>query len=107
MSVDQVLAVGGGLKSPVWLPVLSQIIQRPVHTVAVPDTGNVGNSIIAGLALGEFSSVNEATERLISIDRTIEASVSDVYEKRYSHFLGLYEDLKERFSSYAEDSGII
>jgi len=107
MIVDQVLAVGGGLKSPVWLPVLSQIIQRPINTVAVPDTGNVGNSIIAGMALGEFSSVTEATSRLISIERTIKTPVSEIYEKRYAHFLGLYEDLKDRFASYAEDSVII
>jgi len=102
MAVDQVLAVGGGLKSPVWLPVLSRIIQRPINTVAVPDTGNVGNSIIAGLALGEFASVEEATRQLISIDRTIKSPPSEKYEKRYLHFLGLYEDLKERFASYAE-----
>ena len=104
MSVDQVQAVGGGLKSPVWLSVLSQIIRRPINTVAIPHTGNVGNSIIAGLALGEFSSIQEATKRLIKVDRTVESPPSDLYEKRYSHFLGLYEDLKERFASYDRDS---
>ena len=104
MSVDQVQAVGGGLKSPVWLSVLSQIIRRPINTVAIPHTGNVGNSIIAGLALGEFSSIQEAAKRLIKVDRTVESPPSDLYEKRYSHFLGLYEDLKERFVSYDRDS---
>ncbi|MCK5736000.1 MAG: hypothetical protein KAH21_05950, partial [Spirochaetaceae bacterium] len=104
MSVDQVQAVGGGLKSPVWLSVLSQIIGRPINTVANPHTGNVGNSIIAGLALGEFSSVKEATNRLIKVDRTVESPPSDVYEKRYAHFLGLYEDLKGRFASYDRDA---
>ncbi len=104
MSVNQVQAVGGGLKSPVWLSVLSQIIGRPINTVANPHTGNVGNSIIAGLALGEFSSVHEATNRLIKVDKTVESQPSDVYEKRYAHFLGLYEDLKGRFASYDRDA---
>ena len=103
MAVDQVKAVGGGLKSPVWLSVLSQIIRRPISTVAVPDTGNVGNSIVAGLALGEFSSARDATKQLVSVDRTVEAPESDVYEKRYAHFLGLYRDLQGRFASCAHD----
>jgi len=101
MAIDQVQAVGGGLKSPVWLSVLSQIMRRPIHTVASPDTGNVGNAIIAGLATGEFSSADEAIGRFVSIDRTVDAEPSDVYEKRYKHFLGLYSDLQNRFRSYA------
>jgi xylulokinase len=100
MSVERVQAVGGGLKSPVWLHVLSQIIQRPITTVAVPDTGNVGNSIIAGMALGEFSSAQEATAKLVSVDRVVQEPPSEVYERRYEHFLGLYDDLKGRFASY-------
>ncbi|MCK5249725.1 MAG: hypothetical protein KAJ98_07165, partial [Spirochaetaceae bacterium] len=104
MSVDQVQAVGGGLKSPVWLSVLSQIIRHPINTIANPHTGNVGNSIIAGLALGEFSSVQDAVGQLIKVDRTVESPPSDIYEKRYSHFIGLYEDLKDRFATYNRDS---
>ncbi len=101
MSVDRVQAVGGGLKSPVWLSVLSQIIGRPITTVAVPDTGNVGNTIIAGLALGEFSTAQDATRKLVSVDRVVEADANPVYERRYEHFLGLYDDLKDRFGTYA------
>jgi len=104
MSVDQVLAVGGGLKSPVWLSVLSQIIQRPITTVAAPDTGNVGNSIIAGLALGDFSSAQDATRQLVSVDRVVEAAPNEVYERRYRHFLGLYDDLQDRFAAAARDA---
>ncbi len=103
MSVKNVRAVGGGLKSPVWLPVLSQIIQRPINMVEAPHTGNVGNSIIAAIATGEYSGAKEAVDRLVRIERTIESPPSDVYERRYPHFLGLYEDLKDRFAAYAAD----
>ena len=105
MSVERVQAVGGGLKSPVWLSVLSQIIGRPITTVAAPDTGNVGNTIIAGLALGEFSSAQEATRQLVSVDRVVEEAPNEVYERRYKHFLGLYGDLKDRFAALARDTG--
>lgn len=101
MAVDSIQAVGGGLKSPVWLSVLSQIIKRPITTVANPHTGNVGNSIIAGMAIGEFSSAPEAVGRLVSIEKTVEAPPSEVYEKRYPHFLGIYDDLKDRFANYS------
>ena len=96
--------VSAWLKSPVWLSVLSQIIQRPITTVAAPDTGNVGNSIIAGLAFGDFSSAQDATRQLVSIDRVVEAASNEVSERRYRHFLGLYDDLKERFAAAARDA---
>ncbi len=101
MSVDRVQAVGGGLKSPVWLSVLSQIIKRPICIAANPHTGNVGNSIIAAMAIGDYKNADEAVKRLIRIERTVEASPSDIYEQRYPHFLGLYNDLKDRFAAVA------
>ena len=103
MKVDAVQAVGGGLKSPVWLSVLSQIVQRPIAISANPDTGNVGNCIVAAMAAGDYTSADDAVSRLVRIERTVEAPPSDIYEKRYRHFLGLYEDLKDRFAAYAGD----
>ncbi len=103
MKVDRIQAVGGGLKSPVWLSVLSQIVQRPINIAANPHTGNVGNSIIAAMAVGDYASADEAVAKLVRIDRTVEAPRSEIYEKQYPHFLGLYEDLKDRFAAMAED----
>lgn len=105
MKVDRVQAVGGGLKSPVWLHILSQIIGRPISTVAVADTGNLGNTIVAGLATGAFRDVHEATKELVSVDQVVEEKSNPVYEERYRHFLGVYEDLKGRFQSYAGSAG--
>jgi xylulokinase len=100
MPVEHVQAVGGGLKSPVWLSILSQIISRPITTVGNADTGSVGNSIIAGMAVGDYATADEAVKQLVRVDQTILSPPSAVYEARYPHFLGLYEDLKDRFASY-------
>ena len=62
-----------------------------------------GNSIIADMATGEYSNAQEAVERLVRIDRNVESPANDVYEKRYQHFLGLYEDLKDRFAANSKD----
>jgi xylulokinase len=41
--IDEIRAVGGGLKSPAWLEALGKITRKPVVTVSVPDTANLGN----------------------------------------------------------------
>ncbi len=100
MKIDAIQAVGGGLKSPVWLSCLSQIVRRPINIAANPDTGNVGNSIIAAMAASDYATADEAVKKLVRIDRTVKAEPNEVYEKRYPHFLGLYQDLKKRFAAY-------
>ncbi len=102
LKVQDVRAVGGGLKSPVWLSSLARILKRPVMTVPMPDTGNWGNALICGKALGLFSSIEDVKiqKQGILLD---EGSVA-VYEKQYRLFLRLYEDLKDTFKLLQGDS---
>ncbi len=100
LSVDQVTAVGGGLKSETWLNTLGKILKRPVRTVGLPDTGLVGNMLVCSKALGLISSIQETSKKIVSYDREIYYPDSHpVYEEQYNRFLDLYNDLKERFKA--------
>src|SRR5690606_39327003 len=55
--------------SDLWLDILAKILRKPVHTVTAPDTGNLGNSLMAGKALGLYSSYVEASQRMVSADQ--------------------------------------
>ncbi len=89
--VDEIRAVGGGLKSQVWLEILGKVLRKPIATVAIRDTANLGNILLCGHALGIFPSYQEAVKKIISVDNQVTyAQGSEVYEKRYPVFLDLY-----------------
>ena len=96
--VDQIQAVGGGLKSPAWLDILGKVMHRPIRTVRAPDTGHIGNMLLCARALGMFDSIEEAAARIVSYEREVHyPQANPVYERQYNLFLELYEDLKPRY----------
>ncbi len=102
--INEVRAVGGGLKSKAWLDILGKILRKPVATVSVRDTANLGNVLLCGKALGIYSSYTEAVAGLVSTDQVVSyADGAPVYEKQYPIFLELYQQLKPVFRHSAGD----
>jgi len=102
ITINEVRAVGGGLRSPVWLDVLGKILRKPIVTVSVPDTANLGNALLCGKALGLYPSLEEAVGRLVTTDRRVSYQAgTEVYEKQYAIFLELYDQLKGTFKRSA------
>lgn len=98
IEIDEIRAVGGGLKSSVWLNTLGKILKKPVYTVEMPDTGLIGNMILCHHALHPESSVEERINAITTFDQKIYyPEAHDVYEAQYATFLELYEDLKDTF----------
>jgi xylulokinase len=96
--VDEVRAVGGGLKSPVWLDILGQVLRRPVVTVEVPDTANLGNVLLCGHALGLYPSLADASAAMVRTGHRVHFTEgSQAYERQYAVFLELYQQLRETF----------
>jgi len=103
IKVDEVRAVGGGLKSQHWLNILGKILRKMVTTVSVRDTANLGNILLCGKALGIYSSVDEVIDRMVATDRQVYYPEGEaVYERQYPLFLELYERLKPMFRRSAE-----
>jgi xylulokinase len=94
--VGQIQAVGGGLKSPAWLDILSRVMNRPIRTVRAPDTGHIGNMLLCARALGMIDSIEEAAGKIVTYESEVNHSEADpVYERQYQLFLKLYDDLKQ------------
>jgi xylulokinase len=103
IKINEVRAVGGGLKSPVWLEILGKILKRPIATVSVQDTANLGNILLCGHALGLYPSYEEAVAKMVSTDKMVNfPHGSDCYERQYPIFLGLYQQLKPLYEKAAE-----
>ncbi|HEY5574554.1 MAG TPA: FGGY-family carbohydrate kinase, partial [Anaerolineales bacterium] len=98
ISIHEIRAVGGGSKSQVWLNTLGKILKKPIATVSVGDTANLGNALLCGKALGIYSSYEEAAAEIVTTGQRV--SFPDgkaIYEKQYGIFLELYEQLQHTF----------
>jgi len=101
--INEVRAVGGGLKSKVWLDVLGKILRKPVATVSISDTANLGNILLCGKALGIYTSYEDTVQKMVTVDQVVShPEGSDVYEKQYPIFLELYRALKPVYKHAAE-----
>ena len=80
------------------VPDEGKILKKPIVTVSVPDTANLGNTLLCGLALGIYPSLEEAAARMVTTDkRVFHEAGAEIYEQQYSIFLELYDQLKGTF----------
>lgn len=102
IEINEVRAVGGGLKSQVWLEILGKVLRKPIVTVSEPDTANLGNIMLCAKALGLITSYSQAAETMIKKDRQVYyPEGSKAYELKYPLFLDLYRSLKPNFDYVA------
>lgn len=102
LAVSAVRAVGGGLKSPVWRASLARILSRPVRTVDHPDTGNLGNAMLAAVGTGRYHSAEAASQAMVAPGKNLDEQAIPELERRYQIFKEIYSALKQTFKRSAE-----
>lgn len=103
IAVQQMMACGGGGKSPVWRQMLADLYGCSVKTVRQTEGPALGVAILAGVGCGVFSSVETACEELISEDRCTGPVEErrEQYEKYHELYRELYTDLKDSYKKLA------
>jgi len=73
----------------------ADIVGRPVVTTTNEEAATLGAAILAGKAIGLYSSVEEAAEQMIQIKQRFEPNPSNrlVYDEAYAAYIRLYEAL--------------
>jgi xylulokinase len=89
--VRELRAIGGGAKSRTWLQLKADIFGRPVSSLDVSEAACLGAAMLAGMAVGEFRSLGEATEALVRVTATFEPRPAEA--ARYDEIYALYRDL--------------
>jgi xylulokinase len=89
----EVVAVGGGTKSALWLQIVSDISGRPQKAPGVTIGASYGDAFLAGLGVGLFSShhaINDWLKDVRTIDPLPESTA------HYAPYLALYLELYRR-----------
>ena len=87
---------GGGAKSPLWKKIIANVLNLKVDIIDSEEGPALGGAMLAAVACGEYSSVEEIADRLVKVVDTIEPEPKLVakYEERYAKFKQIYPACK-------------
>jgi xylulokinase len=103
ISVEEIRALGGGARSRVWKQIEADLTRRPVLTTMNEEAACLGAAILAGKAVGLYSSIEKASENMVAIKERFVPNPdnAEVYDKTYRKYLKLYNDSCDLFSEEA------
>ena len=96
INIQELRAVGGGAKSDKWLQLKADIFKRKMISLKNAEAACVGGAILSGKALGEFSSFEEATSRMVKVEQIFipDRQKGSIYEKKMEIFKQIYPRLR-------------
>lgn len=82
--------VGGATRSPVWVQMFADVMQLPVETVAVNESGALGCAIAGAVAAGVYPDFPTAIEHMCPVSPAVmpNPGLKEVYDKKFA----LYEN---------------
>ena len=99
--VNEIRSLGGGARGRVWKQMEADIVGRPVLTTTNEEAATLGAAILAGKAVGLYSSVEEAAEQMIQIKERFEPNPANraVYDDTFGTYVKLYDALCPLFET--------
>lgn len=96
IQLDRTKICGGGAKSELWKKIIANVLNLKVDVLGQEEGPALGGAILAAVACGEYKSVEEATEKIVKVENTIEpeAELVALYEQKYRKFTKIYPALK-------------
>lgn len=102
--LEQVRASGGGARSPFWRQIQADVNNAPLATINVDEGPAYGAAILATVATGMYTSVEEACDAIIREVDTCEpiAANTKQYDRWFAEYQKAYTALAPGFRRVAE-----
>lgn len=86
--IDNIYATGGGAGSDLWMQLKADIYQRPVARMRSIQLVAFGCAMIAGVADGAFSNLNDAVLESVKFDRVFypDGANARLFEEKYAFY---------------------
>ena len=99
INIERTKICGGGAKSPLWKKMIANILNIKVDVIESEEGPAMGGAMLAAVAAGEYSSVEEIAAKFVKVVDTVEPDpeLSAKYEARYQQFKAIYPALKPVF----------
>ncbi|MBP6491998.1 MAG: xylulokinase [Clostridia bacterium] len=96
IEIQKTKLCGGGAKSPIWQQILANVLDMEIELLETEEGPALGGAILAAVACGEYTSVEEAVKTIVKVTKTIVPNPERVeaYEKKYQVYRKLYPAIK-------------
>ena len=96
VQVEEIRLGGGGARSSLWRQIQADVYGQPVCTVAAEEGAAFGAALLAGVAVGMWSSVDAACDAVVRIADHVEPDAESVriLARQYERFKQIYPALK-------------
>ncbi|MBO5928345.1 MAG: xylulokinase [Clostridia bacterium] len=105
VAISKATICGGGAKSIIWKEIIANVINAEICSLETEQGPAYGAAILAMVGVGEYESVQQATEKLVKITSTTKPNQELVkkYEQKYQIYKTLYPTLKKVFENISTD----
>lgn len=86
--VDHIRATGGGTRSAWWTQLKADMLDVPIEVAAEPEPGTFGAALLAGLGVGVYSDIDEASSAFAKTSHTYEPHAERA--KRHQERIDMY-----------------
>ena len=99
VNIEKSTVCGGGTRSELWIKILANVLNMPLEIPVTEEGPSYGGAMLAMVATGEYESVEECAESLLSVKETIypDAEIAARYAVQYERFEKIYPALKGVF----------
>lgn len=99
--VGEVFSIGGGARSPVWLQIKADVVQKPVYPVENEEAACLGAAITAATAAGVVENLEVGVATMVRYRQRVEPKHENfnVYTSSYSRYIELYDRLAPFFET--------
>lgn len=97
---QQIVASGGGAKSPLWRQILADTFKARIVTVNASEGGAYGAAVLAAVGVEAYPNVESACDAMIrETGQTQPGPARDAYDKYYPVYRDLYPSLRDAFTT--------
>jgi xylulokinase len=102
--LHEITVVGGGVKSPLWLDIIADVLGARLLIPRVLEAGALGAAILAGVGVGTYTDACQAAAGLVNIERRHgpDPTRHALYQRIYQRFVALeksvsplYDDIED------------
>lgn len=102
--VRQIIASGGGSKSPLWRQIQADVFGQKVATINAEQGPAFGVALLAAVGAGAYKNVEEACRATIQVvaETPVNKPAAKAYDQGFPIYQQLYRSLKNDFKSIAK-----
>lgn len=101
INITETKICGGGAKSPLWRKIIANVLGIKVNIIESEEGPGLGGAMLAAVACGEYTSVEEAAAKIVKVIDCVEpdAALTAKYDAKYAKFKEIYPTVKNLYDT--------